>query len=145
MRSSRLPEIVPQHEGAKLYSAADNGDVRRLAWALRQLTGAVAGAVAAAISEKRVMFPPLLYRAIAWVAVKRGMPELEFWMRAYRHPKHGARLTAWLLRDAATWAVSGTDREDRDSVGGFSQREVNFLAGLIHVAQRAVDRSMVTA
>jgi hypothetical protein len=137
MRGTRLPKVVPFHPGAKFYSAAQRTDMMELALDLRALRGNVAATVAATLIERRVMWPGLAHRFFAWVAGKRGKTERLFYMLVYNNRRTGEKLTRSLLENAARWAVDGVDREERTSVGGFSQREVNFIAGLIHVSQNA--------
>ena len=140
MRTSRLPIFVQPNAQAGFYSAANKNDMQRLANVLHSLHGQDAASLAAAMVSMRVMFPPLLYRIPAWIWVKRGREEMLFWARAFAHPRVGEKLTRAILADAARWATDGQDREDSNSVGGFSQREVNFIANAIGLV-----RSDITA
>ncbi len=134
MRTSRLPRIVHFHPGATVYSARDRAEMSGLARdLLTPRSFAATATIAAALVEMRVMWPPLLHRIPAWIAVKRGMPEHVFWAKVMAHPKVGPQLARRILIDASSWAANGTDIEDPLSVGGFSQREVNFIAGLLSI------------
>lgn len=127
MRTSRLPIVVKPNPLAGFYSAADKNALHRLANELRALTDQQCAVFAAALVEARVMFPPLIHRIPAWIWVKRGREELAFWMLAFKHPKFGSKLARGIIENAALWAVNGQDREQSNSVGGFSQREINFI------------------
>ncbi|HIV77312.1 MAG TPA: hypothetical protein H9899_07290 [Candidatus Sphingomonas excrementigallinarum] len=133
MRTSRLPTFVKPNPIAGFFSAASKQDMQRLATTLRSLDDHQKAMIAAGMVDARVMFPPLLHRIPAWIWVKRGGEELMFWVRIFGHPKIGVKLARGIIENAARWAVSGQDREQSNSVGGFSQREVNFIVNGIAV------------
>ncbi|MCG7348874.1 hypothetical protein [Sphingomonas sp. ACRSK] len=133
MRTSRLPAFVHPHPIAGFFSAASKQDMQRLATTLRLLTDYQKAVIATCMVNARVMFPPLIYRIPAWIWVKRGRDELMFWAQVFHHPKFGTKLARGIVDDAARWAVSGQDREQSNSAGGFSQREVNFIVNSIAV------------
>jgi hypothetical protein len=141
MRVSRLPSYVPGHPDAEQYDATQRLDMVHLANVLSSLRGAAAATVASLMVHNRVMFPNIFLRFCAWIWRKRGRDERDYWVKTFTHPKIGERMTMGILRDAALWAMEGTDHETPGSYGGFSQREVNFIAGIVELTLKHTRRA----
>lgn len=134
-RVSKLPAVVPLRPGSTFYSASSIVDLMRLASRLRRLSPIEKCHVAGHLNDQRVMFAPWWLRVAVWLGAKRwGNTSAERWILLYRicHER-GTTFADGLIEDTARWMVDGFDREEKTNVGGFSQREINFISGLIDV------------
>jgi hypothetical protein len=122
---------VPLIPGAIHYRHDSRLAVRLLAEQLREVPDMCVTTFAALIMDKGVMVPQQWWvRLPLWIAVRRGMSRFDFWKVFYDHqPKFALDL----LEATARHAIDGVDREQPNSVGGFSQREINFLANTIAI------------
>jgi hypothetical protein len=116
-----------------IYRASDRDDLRRLANDIRDVPGPNRPTLVAAINAAGLMKGPLWWRLAARLVQLRHWCSLfDAYYRIYRapHPKAPQVVDA-LLDDTARHAQFGDDREDEDSVGGFSQREIDILATIL--------------
>ena len=140
MRTSRLPDVVPLRPGAKFYSASSMPDLMALASRLRQQSPVVKAHLAGHLNDMRVMMQPWFLRWSVTIGAKRKKcSEVEVWIMTYRRSEQGMRLAAATIEDTARWMVDGLDREQPNSVGGFSQREINFISGLLDLIPQIIE------
>lgn len=140
MRTSRLPDTVPLRPGAKFYSASSMPDLMALASRLRRQSPVVKAHLAGHLNDMRVMFPPWFLRWAVTIGSKRkGIPEVSVWILMFRRNEQGMRLAEGVIEDTARWMVDGLDREQPNSVGGFSQREINFISGLLDLIPQIIE------
>ena len=135
MRTSRLPAVVEPPIAAARFFAPSPQSMRRLATELRALDDYGASVVAGAMLSARVMWPLMVQRAAIWLMTKRHKcSEYTAWRMVFDRGSLGATAARATIESAAVWAISGTDTESLvPCAGGFSQREVNYIANLLHI------------
>jgi hypothetical protein len=123
------------------YSASNRAHLMSLATRLRSLSPVMKAHVAGHLSDMRVMFPPWFLRTAVMIGSKRRKcQEIETWLMMYRRNDQGLRLAEGVIEDTARWAVDGMDQEQPDSAGGFSQRELNYISGLIDLVGEVLEQ-----
>lgn len=118
-----------------MYRADNHDDLLRLSQDIRDVPEQNRWAFAACISALGLMHGPLWWRASARLVQLRWRCSLEgAYSRLYSAPHPQARKVVETLIDAtARHARFGVDREDKTSVGGFSQRELDALTQLLGI------------
>lgn len=100
-------------------------DMKLLARMVRAVAPADQYKLAAIVFELDLMrFPWHLQPLVAWVRRRRGREGL---MAYFKRMSKQAGFVEDFVEQTAVHIESGRDREDRDSVGGLSQREVDAL------------------
>lgn len=132
---SRLPATVPLKEGAHSFNAHDRKDMICLANVVRSYRDDPRNyVICGSLADMRVMIvSPWWLRLACWIGSQRsGAKEYAIWMAMFaKYPEHATAL----IDATADHIVNGQDREDPKSAGGFSQREVNFLVGVLKVME----------
>lgn len=118
-----------------IYDATKHDDLRRLADDIRSVPEQNRAAFAACISALGLMKGPIFWRVSARLVQLRHRCSLEgAYLRLYTAPHREApKVVEAVIEHTAHHARFGTDREDNDSVGGFSQREIDALAQLLGI------------
>jgi hypothetical protein len=138
-RTSNLPAIVPVRRGSTFYSADNIHDIMALATRLRCLDQTVKCHVAGHMVGMGVMVLPLFMRlCVRFGAWRSKSSQSHVLIAIYCRNKSGHKLASALIESAAEWAISGMDMESSTSVGGFSQREINFISGCIDATHESL-------
>lgn len=130
MRQSKLSPVVPHIGDALLVESHDITDLCFLAEDLKGLSDLQAAALLACLHSMGVMRSRSL-ALLAWLYKKRsGNPNPSAaYAFIFGHPIMMAKTDA-MMDDVIRHMMTGRDKEDAGSVGGFSTRELQFIANL---------------
>ena len=83
--------------------------------------------IASAIISQGLGFGPIWFKVFCWILKLRG----HYKTRILYFIMHAPDMANHILDTAAEWMIRGNDKEDRSSVGGFSQREIDLLVEIL--------------
>ena len=136
MEASRLPIKVELDSDAGYYASNSKTDVFRLAERIKNLNEAELRQFMPPLFAMGVMYPSLWFqqvlRLIKW---RRRVDDLGAWRLLLSQPR-ASKVLLNIQRATVEHIMSGKDREERNSVGGWSQREINFASNLLAVLDR---------
>lgn len=131
-RRNRLKSVIDPLPGSARYYANNTISLQQLAIYIEALPETTKSELATLLTIYRVMFPPIWLRAMIRVAAWwKGMAPDRAWFLLFTGSAQGRQVAKSVVSDTVHWMLHGQDREDDDSVGGFSQREINFIANFI--------------
>lgn len=138
MRQSKLSPVVPHIGDALIVESHDITDLCFLAEDLKALTDVQAATVLAVLHTMGVM-QSRVFAVVAWIYKKRsGNPNpAAAYSFIFGQPKMVAKAHK-LMDDVIRHMMTGRDMEEADSVGGFSTRELQFIANLAWAVREPV-------
>ncbi len=136
MLASKLPIKVDLDSDAGYYASHSFGDVRRLAERIDGMNDAELKQFIPAIFTVGLMYPSWWFqKVLQFVKWKQKIDDLDVWRLLLNQPK-GAALLKDMQRQTVDHILAGKDREERRSIGGWSQREINYASNLIAIFDR---------
>lgn len=121
--------MIGRPDPRRVYRATHRRDVMDLAFTLENTPEALRPTVAAFVVQRGLMVGPWWFRMLVG-AINRNRPAVAiaklrgFYVRLPNEAAH-------LITETARHMRHGKDREDADSVGGFSQREFDLIVAVL--------------
>lgn len=111
------------------YSASNMDDLEQIASRIRNLFIEEKAYMMATIYDQGLMYPKGILRIIFWIVRKRRK---NFIIQIAK--KSPQILDEW-VNQTIHHMINGKDVEDKNSAGGFSQREINILKLILDIVQ----------
>lgn len=125
------------------YLASSRADVERLVDDLNALPQPLRLVLMVQLWQHKLMLPRgWALRFMFWFAKKRhGQNAMSLLVSIFQKKSPESVQAFW--DQTITHIRTGKDREDRDSVGGFSQREINLVTRILAAISNIVDQQRV--
>ena len=150
MRVSKLPAYVAPTAEAPVRLNSSQRDVRNLATELYEVEDDRLQHVMAGIFGFGLMYGPWWLRMGVRIGMwRRKVSAVQAWTDLFnvmeKRDRDGLRtLLTDMRHQTVSHIVHGKDREDKNSVGGFSKREAQAVSNIIAVARRYAAPSVRT-
>jgi hypothetical protein len=123
------------NDNIKQYKASERDDLLVLASLLSMAQHTpLAANIAAGVTGAGLMPPPWWLRACIWIIerrYKKGKVICAFLLFHSLARRGHAQIAETIVSNTVKHLLNGVDREDENSVGGFSQREINSLVAIL--------------
>jgi hypothetical protein len=114
------------------FNAHDKDSVETFARTVLTLPEPYDHSIAAGILALGLMKAPLTLRIPIWLRSLVGTePFVIYTAVLHKYPL----LVSSILAQTYEWAINGHDRDDPLSAGGFSQREIDMITGMLELAE----------
>lgn len=134
MRKSNIPAKVDPLPGSARYYANNPTSIADLAWRLRCMSELNKVAVASALCDRKLMWPPIIMRLTIWLVRKiKGWGNMSAWLMLFSKSAQGRMLAIRTVEDCAHWMLHGQDQNCAYSAGGYDQNEINYIANMYHL------------